>query len=87
MQIFYTHQTFNLLISTWAHGFLFYTVCYSYLFPSPDFCYYCFSRLVYVAGREGHMLKVLSYISVKRLTPAPAIIFHVSMNSAMKTPP
>ncbi|XP_046755420.1 B(0,+)-type amino acid transporter 1 isoform X1 [Gallus gallus] len=38
----------------------------------------CFTagRLVYVAGREGHMLEVLSYISVKRLTPAPAIIFH-----------
>ncbi|KAJ7311922.1 hypothetical protein JRQ81_006242 [Phrynocephalus forsythii] len=38
----------------------------------------CFTagRLAYVAGREGHMLKVLSYISVKRLTPAPAIIFY-----------
>ncbi|XP_028930933.1 B(0,+)-type amino acid transporter 1 isoform X1 [Ornithorhynchus anatinus] len=38
----------------------------------------CFTtgRLVYVAGREGHMLKILSYISVKRLTPAPAIIFY-----------
>ncbi|XP_062996993.1 B(0,+)-type amino acid transporter 1 [Elgaria multicarinata webbii] len=38
----------------------------------------CFTagRLVYVAGREGHMLKVLSYISIKRLTPAPAIIFY-----------
>ncbi|XP_069314653.1 B(0,+)-type amino acid transporter 1 [Eulemur rufifrons] len=38
----------------------------------------CFTagRLIYVAGREGHMLKVLSYVSVKRLTPAPAIIFH-----------
>ncbi|XP_069724756.1 B(0,+)-type amino acid transporter 1 isoform X2 [Phaenicophaeus curvirostris] len=33
-------------------------------------------RLVYVAGREGHMLKLLSYISIKRLTPAPAIIFY-----------
>lgn len=33
------------------------------------------------------MLKVLSYISVKRLTPAPAIIFYVSMNSAVETPP
>uniref|UniRef100_A0A8C8E5Q5 b(0,+)-type amino acid transporter 1 n=1 Tax=Otus sunia TaxID=257818 RepID=A0A8C8E5Q5_9STRI len=43
----------------------------------------CFTagRLVYVAGREGHMLKVLSYISVKRLTPAPAIIFYVSIYS------
>ncbi|XP_006867371.1 PREDICTED: B(0,+)-type amino acid transporter 1 [Chrysochloris asiatica] len=38
----------------------------------------CFTtgRLVYVAGREGHMLKILSYISVRRLTPAPAIIFY-----------
>ncbi|XP_031314421.2 B(0,+)-type amino acid transporter 1 isoform X1 [Camelus dromedarius] len=38
----------------------------------------CFTsgRLVYVASREGHMLKVLSYVSVKHLTPAPAIIFY-----------
>uniref|UniRef100_A0A670YQ02 b(0,+)-type amino acid transporter 1 n=1 Tax=Pseudonaja textilis TaxID=8673 RepID=A0A670YQ02_PSETE len=38
----------------------------------------CFTsgRLAYVAGREGHMLKVLSYISVKRLTPAPSVIFY-----------
>ncbi|KAM4723002.1 B(0,+)-type amino acid transporter 1 [Rhinophrynus dorsalis] len=38
----------------------------------------CFTagRLVFVAGREGHMLKFLSYISVKRLTPAPAILFY-----------
>ncbi|XP_037372264.1 B(0,+)-type amino acid transporter 1 [Talpa occidentalis] len=38
----------------------------------------CFTagRLVYVAGREGHMLKLLSYISVRHLTPAPAIIFY-----------
>ncbi|XP_004636883.3 b(0,+)-type amino acid transporter 1 [Octodon degus] len=38
----------------------------------------CFTggRLIYVAGREGHMPQVLSYISVRRLTPAPAIIFY-----------
>ncbi|CAH2324215.1 B(0,+)-type amino acid transporter 1 [Pelobates cultripes] len=38
----------------------------------------CFTagRLTYVAGREGHMLKFLSYISVKRLTPSPAITFY-----------
>uniref|UniRef100_A0A8C5MIC8 b(0,+)-type amino acid transporter 1 n=1 Tax=Leptobrachium leishanense TaxID=445787 RepID=A0A8C5MIC8_9ANUR len=38
----------------------------------------CFTagRLTYVAGREGHMLKFLSYISVKRLTPSPAIVFY-----------
>lgn len=40
---------------------------------------FCFARLVYVAGREGHVLKILSYISVKHLTPAPAIIFYVSV--------
>ncbi|CAN2389380.1 L-cystine transmembrane transporter activity, partial [Pristimantis euphronides] len=36
----------------------------------------CFTagRLTYVAGREGHMLKFLSYISVKRLTPLPAMV-------------
>ncbi|XP_042523773.1 B(0,+)-type amino acid transporter 1 [Dipodomys spectabilis] len=38
----------------------------------------CFTagRLIYVAGREGHMLKVLSYVSIRRLTPAPALIFY-----------
>lgn len=35
-------------------------------------------RLTYVAGREGHMVKILSYISVKHYTPAPALIFNVS---------
>uniref|UniRef100_A0A674CC01 Solute carrier family 7 member 9 n=1 Tax=Salmo trutta TaxID=8032 RepID=A0A674CC01_SALTR len=32
--------------------------------------------LTYVAGREGHMVKILSYISLKRCTPSPAIIFN-----------
>ncbi|XP_052005638.1 b(0,+)-type amino acid transporter 1 [Xyrauchen texanus] len=38
----------------------------------------CFTsgRLTYVAGREGHMVRILSYISVKRYTPAPALIFN-----------
>uniref|UniRef100_A0A673XS77 Solute carrier family 7 member 9 n=1 Tax=Salmo trutta TaxID=8032 RepID=A0A673XS77_SALTR len=38
----------------------------------------CFTagRLTYVAGREGHMVKILSYISLKRYTPSPAIIFN-----------
>ncbi|XP_042345088.1 b(0,+)-type amino acid transporter 1 [Plectropomus leopardus] len=38
----------------------------------------CFTagRLAYVAGRQGHMVKVLSYISLKRYTPAPALIFN-----------
>ncbi|KAL4642173.1 B(0,+)-type amino acid transporter 1 [Arapaima gigas] len=38
----------------------------------------CFTggRLTYVAGREGHMVKILSYISMKHFTPAPAVMFN-----------
>lgn len=38
----------------------------------------CFTagRLTYVAGREGHMIRILSYISVKRFTPSPALMFN-----------
>ncbi|XP_074468272.1 b(0,+)-type amino acid transporter 1-like [Sebastes fasciatus] len=38
----------------------------------------CFTagRLAYVSGREGHMVKILSYISLRRYTPAPALIFN-----------
>jgi len=35
-------------------------------------------RLFFVGSREGHMPEVLSFIQVKRLTPAPAVIFMVS---------
>ncbi|KAK5909377.1 hypothetical protein CesoFtcFv8_003311 [Champsocephalus esox] len=36
----------------------------------------CFTagRLVDVSGREGHMVKILSYMSLKHYTPAPALI-------------
>nr|XP_046239218.1 b(0,+)-type amino acid transporter 1 [Scatophagus argus] len=38
----------------------------------------CFTagRLAYVSAREGHMIKVLSYISLRRYTPSPALIFN-----------
>ncbi|KAJ0056306.1 hypothetical protein NL108_004598, partial [Boleophthalmus pectinirostris] len=38
----------------------------------------CFTagRLAYVSGREGHMVKILSYVSLRRFTPAPALIFN-----------
>ncbi|XP_072237327.1 b(0,+)-type amino acid transporter 1 [Leuresthes tenuis] len=38
----------------------------------------CFTagRLAYVSGREGHMVKILSYISFKRYTPSPALLFN-----------
>ncbi|XP_069037320.1 b(0,+)-type amino acid transporter 1 [Lepisosteus oculatus] len=38
----------------------------------------CFTagRLTYVAGREGHMVKILSYISLKYYSPSPALMFN-----------
>ncbi|XP_043937820.1 B(0,+)-type amino acid transporter 1 [Protopterus annectens] len=38
----------------------------------------CFTagRIAFVAGREGHLVKILSYLSAKRYTPSPAIIFN-----------
>ncbi|XP_056135113.1 b(0,+)-type amino acid transporter 1 [Lampris incognitus] len=38
----------------------------------------CFTagRLTYVAGREGHTVKILSCISLRHLTPSPALIFN-----------
>lgn len=36
-------------------------------------------RISYVSSREGHMVQILSFISLKRCTPSPAIIFNVSL--------
>jgi L-type amino acid transporter 9 len=36
------------------------------------------TRLCYVAGREGHMVEVFSYIHIRRLTPASAVVSQVS---------
>uniref|UniRef100_A0A8C5EGD0 b(0,+)-type amino acid transporter 1 n=1 Tax=Gouania willdenowi TaxID=441366 RepID=A0A8C5EGD0_GOUWI len=38
----------------------------------------CFTagRLAYVSGREGHMVKILSYISLRHYTPSPALILN-----------
>ncbi|XP_022064460.2 b(0,+)-type amino acid transporter 1 isoform X2 [Acanthochromis polyacanthus] len=38
----------------------------------------CFTagRLAYVAAREGHIVKIISYINVKRYTPSPALLFN-----------
>uniref|UniRef100_A0A3B3RW14 b(0,+)-type amino acid transporter 1 n=1 Tax=Paramormyrops kingsleyae TaxID=1676925 RepID=A0A3B3RW14_9TELE len=33
-------------------------------------------RLTYRAGREGHMVKILSFISLKHHTPSPGVIFN-----------
>ncbi|XP_064548438.1 b(0,+)-type amino acid transporter 1-like isoform X2 [Drosophila montana] len=39
--------------------------------------------LVAIASREGHLLDILSYVHVRRLTPAPGLIFHSLIASAM----
>ena len=42
------------------------------------------NRLCYVASREGHLVDILSYVHIRRLTPSPALLFNVSrsINSA-----
>ncbi|XP_033635937.1 b(0,+)-type amino acid transporter 1-like [Asterias rubens] len=36
-------------------------------------------RITFAAGREGHMIKVMSMVNVKRLTPLPAIVLQGSI--------
>ncbi|XP_044733219.1 b(0,+)-type amino acid transporter 1-like [Chrysoperla carnea] len=33
------------------------------------------TRLYYVASQEGHMIRVLSFLNINRMTPAPAVAF------------
>lgn len=47
-------------------------------FGSANGTLFAAGRLCFAASREGHLLNVLSYIHIKKLTPMPSIIFHVS---------
>ncbi|CAG0900866.1 unnamed protein product [Darwinula stevensoni] len=37
-------------------------------------------RLCYAAAREGHLVDILSYVHVRRMTPSPALIFNVHIS-------
>lgn len=40
------------------------------------------SRLCYVAGREGHVPRVLSFVHVTKMTPAAAVVFQAILSLA-----
>ncbi|XP_046385351.1 b(0,+)-type amino acid transporter 1-like isoform X2 [Ischnura elegans] len=40
-------------------------------------------RICYVASRDGHLVDALSFVHVKRLTPAPALIFNATLGFFM----
>jgi L-type amino acid transporter 9 len=52
-------------------------------FGSANGTLFAAGRLCFAASREGHLLDILSYVHVRRLTPAPGLIFHSIIASAM----
>uniref|UniRef100_A0A6M2DZX9 Putative amino acid transporter n=1 Tax=Xenopsylla cheopis TaxID=163159 RepID=A0A6M2DZX9_XENCH len=52
-------------------------------FGSANGTLFAAGRLCFAASREGHLLDILSYVHVKRLTPAPGLIFHSLIAAAM----
>nr|XP_018898647.1 PREDICTED: b(0,+)-type amino acid transporter 1 isoform X1 [Bemisia tabaci] len=52
-------------------------------FGSANGTLFAAGRLCFAASREGHLLDILSYVHVRRLTPAPGLIFHSIIAIAM----
>lgn len=52
-------------------------------FGSANGTIFAAGRLCYVASREGHLVDVLSFVHIKKLTPAPALLFHAVVALAM----
>lgn len=47
-------------------------------FGSANGTLFAAGRLCFAASREGHLLDILSFVHIRRYTPAPGLIFHVS---------
>ncbi|XP_069698634.1 b(0,+)-type amino acid transporter 1 isoform X6 [Periplaneta americana] len=54
-------------------------------FGSANGTLFAAGRLCFAASREGHLLDILSYVHVRRYTPAPGLIFHSLIAVAMVT--
>ncbi|KDR13693.1 b(0,+)-type amino acid transporter 1 isoform X2 [Zootermopsis nevadensis] len=52
-------------------------------FGSANGTLFAAGRLCFAASREGHLLDILSYVHVRRFTPAPGLIFHSLIAVAM----
>ncbi|XP_054271459.1 b(0,+)-type amino acid transporter 1-like isoform X1 [Macrosteles quadrilineatus] len=52
-------------------------------FGSANGTLFAAGRLCFAASREGHLMGVLSYVHVRRMTPAPGLIFHSLIAIAM----
>ncbi|XP_073981567.1 L-type amino acid transporter sobremesa isoform X1 [Rhodnius prolixus] len=52
-------------------------------FGSANGTLFAAGRLCFAASREGHLLDILSYVHIRRLTPAPGLIFHSLIAVAM----
>ncbi|GLV31090.1 sobremesa [Carabus blaptoides fortunei] len=52
-------------------------------FGSANGTLFAAGRLCFAASREGHMLNILSYVHIRRFTPAPGLIFHSIIAAAM----